>query len=88
MFNKVESLKDVNVAVDILNLHELFSGELLLELQNVCLAQGGFPKLAAATGLEQKNLYKILSPNENPDLNILIKIIHALGFKLKFEKKQ
>ena len=51
---------------------------LLLALRNIAEAQGGFTKLAAATGLGRESLYKTLSPQGNPKLSTVIAVANAL----------
>jgi probable addiction module antidote protein len=43
----------------------------------------GMTKIAKATGLGRESLYKALSRGGNPELATVLKIIHALGLKLK-----
>ncbi len=43
----------------------------------------GMTKIARATGLGRESLYKALSPGGNPELATVLKVMHALGLKLK-----
>jgi len=43
----------------------------------------GMAKIAKKTGLGRESLYKALSKNGNPRLDTLLKVVHALGLKLK-----
>ena len=43
----------------------------------------GMAKIARAAGLGRESLYKSLSHNGNPELATVLKVIHALGLKLK-----
>jgi probable addiction module antidote protein len=43
----------------------------------------GMTKIARATGLGRESLYKALSPGGNPELATVLKVIRALGLKLK-----
>ncbi len=43
----------------------------------------GMTKIARATGLGRESLYKALSPEGNPELATVLKVIQALGLKLK-----
>jgi probable addiction module antidote protein len=43
----------------------------------------GMTQIAKATGLGRKSLYKALSPEGNPELTTLLKVIQALGLKLQ-----
>lgn len=88
----VESLKDPEEAVAYLNavLDEYKRGDqesqklLLMALENVALAQGGYSRLARKTGLGRESLYKTLSARGNPRLRTLTVIVQAMGFDLKF----
>ena len=42
----------------------------------------GMTKIASATGLGRESLYKTLSPDGNPGFATVLKVIHALGFRL------
>ncbi len=43
----------------------------------------GMAKIARATGLGRESLYKALSPDGNPELATVLKVMRALGLKLK-----
>jgi probable addiction module antidote protein len=43
----------------------------------------GMSQIAQATGLGRESLYKALSPDGNPGLATVLKVMHALGLKLK-----
>ena len=43
----------------------------------------GMAKIARAAGLGRESLYKALSRDGNPELATVLKVIHALGLKLK-----
>lgn len=43
----------------------------------------GMAKIARLTGLGRESLYKALSPDGNPELATVLKVIRALGLKLK-----
>ena len=43
----------------------------------------GMTKIARATGLGRESLYKALSPGGNPELATVLKVMRALGLKLK-----
>ena len=43
----------------------------------------GMTKIARATGLGRESLYKALSPDGNPELATVLKVMRALGLKLK-----
>ena len=42
----------------------------------------GMTKIAAATGLGRESLYKSLSPNGNPELATVLKVMRATGLRL------
>ena len=43
----------------------------------------GMTKIAKATGLGRESLYKALSRDGNPELTTVLKVMRALGLKLK-----
>lgn len=43
----------------------------------------GMVRLARETGLTREGLYKTLSKDGNPSFGSILKVIHALGLKLK-----
>jgi|SRR5271154_3823527 len=43
----------------------------------------GMAKIARAAGLGRESLYKALSPGGNPELATVLKVLRALGLKLK-----
>ncbi len=43
----------------------------------------GMAKIAKATGLGRESLYKALSADGNPQLTTVLKVMRALGLKLK-----
>ncbi len=43
----------------------------------------GMTKIARAAGLGRESLYKALSPGGNPELATVLKVMRALGLKLK-----
>jgi probable addiction module antidote protein len=50
-------------------------------LGTIARAQG-MAKIARATGLNPKSLYRALSAEGNPELSTFIKVVHALGLEL------
>lgn len=42
----------------------------------------GMTQIARETGLGRESLYKTLSPEGNPELTTLLKVVHALGLQL------
>jgi len=43
----------------------------------------GMTQIAQAAGLGRESLYKALSPEGNPEFATVLKVMHALGLKLK-----
>ena len=43
----------------------------------------GMAKIARKTGLGRESLYKALSSDGNPKIDTVLRVIHALGLKLK-----
>ena len=43
----------------------------------------GMSRIAEATGLGRESLYKALSQEGNPEFATVLKVVHALGLKLK-----
>jgi probable addiction module antidote protein len=43
----------------------------------------GMTQIAQAAGLGRESLYKALSPEGNPEFATVLKVVHALGLKLK-----
>ncbi|MGD0421512.1 MAG: addiction module antidote protein [Xanthobacteraceae bacterium] len=43
----------------------------------------GMTKIARAAGVGRERLYKALSPDGNPELATVLKVLRALGLKLK-----
>jgi probable addiction module antidote protein len=43
----------------------------------------GMAALARKTGLTREGLYKALSPEGNPSLATILKVSHALGFRIR-----
>lgn len=45
----------------------------------------GISKLSRETGISREGLYKALSIDGNPEFATILKVIHALGFRLRAE---
>jgi probable addiction module antidote protein len=56
---------------------------LLAHALGVVARAKGMTKIARAAGLGRESLYKSLSPSGNPELATVLKVIQALGLKLK-----
>ena len=85
----IESLKDPKEAVAYLNAHleddakgseELF----LLALRDVAKAHG-FGDVAKGADLGRESLYKALSADGNPEFTTIMKVMRALGVRLRAE---
>ncbi len=57
----------------------------LLGLQNVVEARGGVAKVAKQVGIKAQCLSDMLASDEAPRLDMLIKILHALGCRLSIQ---
>lgn len=49
----------------------------------VARARGGMAQLARETGIAREALYRALSENGNPELGTALKVMRALGIRLK-----
>ena len=56
--------------------------ELLVAIQRVADARGGNPELVRNAELNATLLYRTLSPQVNPELKTLTKVLHSFGMKL------
>lgn len=54
-------------------------------LRNVVEAREGMTYLAQKTGLNRQNLYRVLSPEGNPELRTISLILHSLGYRLSVQ---
>lgn len=61
---------------------------LLVALRHITKAFGGIPQVAKSTGLHEKNLYKTLSRQGNPNLKPLVSLTGAMGMRLAFVPAQ
>ena len=85
----MEALKDPVEAAAYLSA-ALEDGEpevFLLALRDVVDSYGGISKLAASTGLNRENLYRMLSTKGNPEFFSLSTVLSAVGFRLGVEAK-
>ncbi len=57
-------------------------------LRNVVEAREGKTHLAEKTGLNRQNLYRVLSPEGNPELRTISPILHNLGYRLSVQPIQ
>lgn len=54
----------------------------IIEAIGVVARSRGMTALAADTGLARQSLYKALSQGGNPEFGTVLKVAHALGFRL------
>lgn len=52
-------------------------------LGDIARAKGGIAKIARETGLGRESLYKALSPDGNPEFATILKVMRALGLRLR-----
>jgi probable addiction module antidote protein len=84
-------LKDQSNAVEYLNaaLEESLKGDeesralFLRALKNIAEAQGSISDLAKRSHICRESIYRILSPNGNPEMQTLAALLGALGLGLK-----
>ena len=62
---------------------ELDDPALVVHALGVIARSKGMAKIAKATGLGRESLYKALSADGNPELATVLKVMRALGLKLK-----
>lgn len=54
-----------------------------------CIARsGGMTDLARKTGLNRVSLYNSLSDHGNPSLDTIMRVLDALGYRLRVEQKE
>jgi probable addiction module antidote protein len=85
-----QQLKDPKLAIEYLDacLADTENpGTFLIALKDVARAWG-ISELAAETGLNRENLYKMLSEKGNPSLSSLMAILDALNLRLAVKKKK
>jgi len=59
--------------------------ELLLDAIGVIAKKRGMTEVARKAGLGRESLYKALSAKGDPQLSTLLKVLSALGLRLRFE---
>jgi probable addiction module antidote protein len=75
----------INAALEESQLGDEESQELFLQaLRNVAEAQGGVGTVAKKSHIRREMLYRILSPQGNPELRTFTTLIHAMGLQLRF----
>ena len=86
-FDITEYLEDEEAIAEYINvaLEENDPALLASALGDIARARG-MTQLAKETGLSRESLYKGLSGDRIPSAETLLKVIHALGFKLSVSK--
>jgi probable addiction module antidote protein len=85
-FDAAKYIRTPEDVIELLN-DALESGEpgyLTVALRDVARSEG-MTKLAEKTGVNRQALYTALSENGNPTLETLLKVMSALGIRLKCE---
>jgi probable addiction module antidote protein len=57
----------------------------LQQLSSVIRACGGYTAAARAAGINRTGLYKMVSPQGNPELNTIVAVLTALGLRLSIQ---
>lgn len=85
-FDGAKYIATPEAVIDLLN-DALESGHVpyITNALGVIARSEGMTKLAAKTGINRQALYTALSENGNPTLETLIKVMSALGIRLKCE---
>jgi probable addiction module antidote protein len=79
----IKSEEDMNLYLEACFEEDPGDGSLIrAALGDIARAQG-MAQLARDTGLSREGLYKALSPEGNPEFSTVVKVIHALGLKLR-----
>jgi probable addiction module antidote protein len=85
-FDAAKYIIEPDHAIDLLNdaLESGHAGYIAKAIGTIARSEG-MTKLAAKTGVNRQALYTALSENGNPTLETLLKVMSALGVKLKCE---
>jgi probable addiction module antidote protein len=88
-FDVAEFLEDEQTIAEYLNmaLEDPNPEMLLLAVRNIARARG-MTQLARDTGLGRESLYKALSEGAKPRYDTILKVVRALGVKLRAEPLQ
>lgn len=84
-----EDLRDPEFALEYLNaaLEDEDQRVFLVALRNVAEARG-MSQVAREAQLNRENLYRILSPNGNPQLSSLTALLRSIGLRLAIQPDQ
>ena len=63
--------------------YETGDPEFIRDAYNIVARARGMSRIAEETGLSRESLYKALSRGGNPELATVLKVLRALGLKLK-----
>ena len=86
--NPEDAVAYLNAALEESLLGDEESQQILLNaLRNVAEAQGGLGALAKKTHVRREVLYRVLSPEGNPELKTFTNLVHAMGLDLRFEQR-
>ncbi len=85
-FDAAKYIRTPEAVIDLLNdaLESGHSGYIAKALGVIARSEG-MTRLAAKTGVNRQALYTALSENGNPTLETLLKVMSALGIRLKVE---
>jgi probable addiction module antidote protein len=80
-----DSLKnDEDIAAYLDAVIEDGDSQLLLDALGLVARRRGMTELARKTGLSRESLYRALSADGDPQLSTLLKVVGALGLRLRF----
>jgi probable addiction module antidote protein len=83
-WDAADSLKsDEDIAHDLEAVFEDGDPQLIAAALGDIARSKGMTRIAEASGLGRESLYKALSPDGNPELATVLKVLRALGLKLK-----
>ncbi|MCM1513195.1 MAG: putative addiction module antidote protein [Oxalobacter formigenes] len=77
--------EDIRLYLDACFREDDGDGSLIRHALGVIARAKGMTRLARETGLARENLYKALSESGNPEFSTVMKVCHALGFRLVAE---
>lgn len=86
-FDPAKYITDADDVMDLLN-EALESGDsgFIASALGVAARSEGMSRIAEATGANRQALYSSLSEDGNPTLGTVLKVVSALGYRLKCEK--
>lgn len=87
-WDSAEMLKtdeDIRLYLDACFEEDEGDGALVRHALGVVARAKGMTQLARDTGLSRESLYRALSDTGNPEFSTVMKVCHALGYRLKAE---